>query len=70
MKTTIEVYIHYTDYTWRVEVEGFDYYTEYDGTFSVNHSTGAIHLEWYQIPEDQEVWEDVEAEVRSIVAVH
>lgn len=66
MKTKAEVFVNYLKETWRAEIGEL----EYDGTFSINHCTNAVHIEWYQIPEDVEIWEDVEAEVRSIVAVH
>lgn len=53
-------------YAWYVENEEF----EYNGTFSVNTVTGAIHIEWYGIPKDLELWEEIEEELRKTLIVH
>lgn len=61
-----EIIIDKENYTWSVDNEEF----EYDGTYSVNTVTGAIHIEWYGIPKDLELWEEIEEEIRSILVIH
>jgi len=59
--------INKENFTWEVELDGE---FEYDGTYSVNTVTGAIHIEWYGIPKDLELWEEIEEEIRSTLSIH
>jgi len=63
-----EVFVDYQNYTWSCILPETD--DEHDGTFSINHFTESIHIEWYGIPKNTELWEAVNEELRSLILCH
>ena len=63
-----EVFINYEEYTWECIVT--DACDDYNGTFSINRMTGKVHIDWYQIPLNDEFWEEVEFTLRTLISSH
>jgi len=61
-----ELFINYETYTWECVI--LDSCDDYDGTFSIDHFTEKVHIDWYQIPPSNEFWEEVESQLRSLIA--
>lgn len=58
----IEVFINYVKCTWSAVVGEYD---EYEGTFIHNRLTNHVIIDWYEVPEDENITEAIEEELKS-----
>lgn len=67
-KFEFELYLNHNYQTWRAEV-----YTpeeqDFDGCFYIK-GFDEVKIEWYGVPSDNDLWEEIEGELQSTILCH